>query len=134
MAGRKTDTRAGEALTSMRYAAAVLWEDKEYTLSDRLERASDSLVGVLRERGLACSCSVRDTVVGPKTVCSCKEVAGKGRKKGLLLKTQPAAFRGALGAAKKRRCRDGQGRFVPTEACRGPVGRDLETGRYVSIK
>ena len=56
---RKRRTRAERAADSLTYlydTGAMLREIRQFTLADRVEIASDSLIETLKHRGLSCSC------------------------------------------------------------------------------
>lgn len=127
--------RAGLALTTMQQTGARLWESRHYADSDRLAQATSTMMGVLNQSGIGCHCKVESrSVHGPQMYCKCAPLTARaaGRKKGLKLQRQKATFRGLWFDGEH--CRDGSGAFVPVSQCKGPVGRDPRSGRFVSIK
>lgn len=112
--------RAGDALTHLHETASRLRRDKDYGNSDRVDIATDSMTGVLNQSGMTCGCQIDYTTHGHKYNCQCRPTK-LGEVSGVFF------FDG-------KECRDGSGAFVPTEWCKGPVGRDPRSGRYISIK
>jgi len=102
----------------------------------QVRRAEDQLDGIgflAFKLGYRCECEPQPHTSTKR--CDCLR----------LRKIPPLKQGGVLsGATRKRkkpgfffdgvRCRDGQGSFVPVSQCKGPVGRDPDTGKYISIK
>lgn len=83
--------------------------------------------------GAYCSCFY---VTKKLRQCACaKTTPGLvDRKKRKLAAFKRFKTEASLSGDDTRSCRDEQGRFVPVSQCKGPVGRDPDTGRYISIK
>lgn len=124
---RTIDEQAADTLTYLHDTAQRLRDQRDYNNADRVEISTSNVMEVFKKRGMICSCKYPNRATKYSRIyCSCRST--NGRKK----TTQRAAFRGVYFDGEH--CRDGEGAFVPVSQCMGPVGRDLVTGRYVSIK
>ena len=116
--------RAGETLTYMFDTSRRLLNVKDYNNADRVEIAASSIREVLKNRGVTCGCGYVGTGKAAYLECECKPTRSGGKKKKALSDTDLNDIH----------CRDGSGAFVPIPRCKGPVGRDPDTGKYISIK
>lgn len=91
------------------------------------EAQQNSVYHLALKLGFDCMCTPHSAK--SRAICECKAKKGGIRQGHQILSglgRGPYVLDGAG-------CRDGQGLFVPTSQCRGPVGRD-KAGRFVSIK
>ena len=135
MTGKRTGKRTrseqiADGLTYILDSAAMLREQRQFKLADRIEIGADGLMDGMRQRGLSCSCKMLSQAT-MRYRCSClSSKANSRKKKGQTL--EDAALSGSF-TFDGLRCRDGQGAFVPVSQCKGKVGRD-KAGRFVSVK
>ena len=121
MAKKKRPTAAQDAQRGMNTLMRTMSRLVEkpppnvYDMADNIATATDHITDALEKRGIQCICELhikRGRYVWP---CKCRR-----KRKG---------FPNLSGT----HCRDAQGRFVPVGQCRGPVGRDPKTGRFISL-
>lgn len=91
----------------------------------------NGILDVAAKLGFGCGC--KESKKLGRDVCKCTDKGRYGIRVGRMMTYGLAGF-ALVQTDEGLRCRDGTGAFVPVGQCKGPVGRDPRTGRFVSIK